>query len=287
MPVFEASEVDGAQVVDLPRGPGRPGGQKKTGGRKKGSKNRRTVEVEMFLRPALPAAKRRVKELLASKDEEIALKTATLLLGYVFGRPRERRELSGPDGSPIEQRTEIIEASQRVVAAMAGVANEAAPAEALGDEGLRGVQAINFLQAQREAAERAGQPVAPTPAPVEDRTVEASSQPEESTRESEVQGAPEPPLEGHTLSFIEGNLCIVDCPPDRDGLPPIYEVRTTGGSLVKRGPFDIALELVKRHSGGGLGRWLVQEPRPQIGPSRPDQAASRASVRPQVLRRRP
>ncbi len=63
MPGFEASEVDGAEVVDLPRGPGRPPGQKKVGGRRKGSKNKRTVEVEMFLRPALPAAKRRVNEM--------------------------------------------------------------------------------------------------------------------------------------------------------------------------------------------------------------------------------
>ena len=69
--------MDGAQVVDLPRGPGRPGGQKKAGGHLDldGALILRTLAA--FLRPALPAAKRRVKELLASKDEEIALKTDT------------------------------------------------------------------------------------------------------------------------------------------------------------------------------------------------------------------
>ncbi len=289
MPGFEASEADGAQVVDLPRGPGRPTGEKKTGGRKKGSKNRRTVEVEMFLRPALPAAKRRVKELLASKDEEIALKTATLLLGYVFGKPRERRELSGPDGGAIETRaTQILEASQRVSEAFTEVADTTDPGEVMTDESVGAVQAVNFLLAQREAAEHAQTPVrTSTPAVADDAAPEPSPQPEAPAPEPEAQGDPEAPPEGHTLSFVEGTLCIVGCPPCREGLPPIYEVRTVGGSMVRRANFDKALELVKRHSGGGLGRWLVQEPRPQIGPSRPDQAASRASVRPQVLRRRP
>ncbi len=81
--------------------------------------------------------------------------------------PELRAEIvSGPDDGPVEIRaTQIHEATERVVAAMGAAANEDAPAEAMGDEGLRGVQAINFLQAQRVAAERAGQPVAPPTVP--------------------------------------------------------------------------------------------------------------------------
>ena len=86
-------------VVDLSnRGPGRPPGQAKTGGRPKGAKNRRTKEVEAFLRPALPGAKKRLKALLTSDDEQTAMKAITLVLAYVYGRPVDRREVSGPDG---------------------------------------------------------------------------------------------------------------------------------------------------------------------------------------------
>jgi hypothetical protein len=87
------------------------------------------------------------------------------------------------------------------------------------------------------------------------------------------------------LSFIEGDLCIYNAGADRDGLPEIFEVRTVGGSMVRRANFDIALEVVKRHSGGSLGRWTVREPRPDSGVSRHDQHAMRQVVHPQVHRR--
>ncbi len=97
MPDFEAS---GATVVDLPRGPGRPKGLPKTGGRPKGARNRRTKEVEAVLRPLIPGAKKKIKALLGSEDEEIALKAVQMLFAYVFGKPVDRREISGPDGAP-------------------------------------------------------------------------------------------------------------------------------------------------------------------------------------------
>ncbi len=289
MPGFEAPETDSAQVVDLPRGPGRPTGEKKTGGRKKGSKNRRTVEVEMFLRPALPKAKARIKALLDSEDQELALKAASLVLGYVFGKPRERRELSGPDGGAIETRaTQILEASQRVSEAFTEVADTTDPGEVMTDESLGAVQAVNFLLAQREAAEHAQNSVrTSTPAVADDAAPEPSPQPEAPAPEPEAQGDPEAPPEGHTLSFVEGTLCIVGCPPCREGLPPIYEVRTVGGSMVRRANFDKALELVKRHSGADLGRWVLQEPRPEPGVSRHDQLAAPQPIRPAVHRHRP
>ena len=100
------SEVEplGATVVDLlKRGPGRPPGQKKSGGRRLGSRNKRTVAGEQVLKPLVPGAKRRIKALLQADDPEIALKCAQLVLSYVFGKPTERRELTGPDGKPLHE----------------------------------------------------------------------------------------------------------------------------------------------------------------------------------------
>ena len=286
MPGFEASEMDGAQVVDLPGGPGRPTGGEKTGGRRKGSKNRRTVEVEMFLRPALPAAKRRVKELLASKDEEIALKTATLLLGYVFGKPRERRELSGPDGSPIQQETQLIESAKRVAEVFTEVADTPAPAEVMTDESLGAVQAVNFVLAQKEAAERAQEPAhTSTPPTAEDRAPEPSESVRESTQESEPPaGNPEPPDIGHTLAFIESDLRITAHEGDRPGLPPVYQLHGHAGPM-RRGPFDVVLELARKQAGGDLGPWIMQEPQPSIAPARVDQRSLSVPL-PQVHRSR-
>ena len=82
-------------VVDLPVTRGF------RGGRKPGSKNRRTKEVEAFLRPALPGAKKRLKALLTSDDEVTAMKAITLILAYIYGRPVDRREISGPDGAEL------------------------------------------------------------------------------------------------------------------------------------------------------------------------------------------
>ncbi len=79
-----------ADVVMLPRGPGKPRGYAKTGGRQKGSKNRRTVEVEEAVNPLVPAAKRKLKALLGSGDEKVALAAAQLVLAYRWGRPIDR-----------------------------------------------------------------------------------------------------------------------------------------------------------------------------------------------------
>jgi hypothetical protein len=86
-------------------------------GRRPGSKNKRTVEVELALRPMLPRAKRKLAELLQSDDPETAYKALALTFGYIFGKPTERvsAEVSGPDGAPI--RTEELgytEAARRI-----------------------------------------------------------------------------------------------------------------------------------------------------------------------------
>jgi hypothetical protein len=80
-------------VVVLPRRAGRP----------LGSKNRRTVAIEALLQPAVRPAKRLVIALLKdeSADMELRVKAAQLVLSYIFGKPRERTELTGKDGAAL------------------------------------------------------------------------------------------------------------------------------------------------------------------------------------------
>ena len=69
-------------------------------GRPKGSLNRATKEVRAALRPTLPKAKRRLRELVESQDNEIAFKAVALIFAYSYGKPTERREVTGAEGGP-------------------------------------------------------------------------------------------------------------------------------------------------------------------------------------------
>ena len=110
----------------LARAPGRPRGYPKTGGRKRGSKNRRTKEVEEALRPLVPKAKRRLKALMDAGDEKVAYSACMGVLSYVFGKPIDRKEIGGPDGAPLIDQTRYdelcgtIEVARRVAFVMAG-----------------------------------------------------------------------------------------------------------------------------------------------------------------------
>jgi hypothetical protein len=75
----------------------------KTGGRQRGTRNRRSQEIEALLRPAVRPAKRLIVALLKDEkaDMELRVKAAALALSYIYGRPTERREVSGPDGRPL------------------------------------------------------------------------------------------------------------------------------------------------------------------------------------------
>ena len=98
-----------ADVLSLVRPPGRPKGHAKTGGRKSGSKNKRTLEVLEALRPLVPRAKRKLKALMDAEDEKVALSAVMGVLSYVFGKPIDRKEIGGPDGAPlIETRREEL-----------------------------------------------------------------------------------------------------------------------------------------------------------------------------------
>ncbi len=93
--------VVSADVIPLVRPPGRPRGHPKTGGRKPGSRNKRTMEVMEALRPLVPRAKRKLKALMDAQDERVALSAVLGVLSYVFGKPIDRKEIGGPDGAAL------------------------------------------------------------------------------------------------------------------------------------------------------------------------------------------
>ncbi len=108
----ESSEVGRtAQITPLvsniaARGPGALKGRPRPpgSGRKPGTKNRRSILGSEYLAAINPKAKRRLRQIIEGKDDELALKAATLVLAYSFGRPIEAREISGPNGAPIQTR---------------------------------------------------------------------------------------------------------------------------------------------------------------------------------------
>ena len=107
-----ASQAD--TVLPMARRPGRPPGLKKTGGRKKGVKNRITREIKEL---ALPYGKRaftRLAKLLKSDDEKISLAASREILDRAYGRPQIYNELTGPGGSPIETPADPLEVARRV-----------------------------------------------------------------------------------------------------------------------------------------------------------------------------
>jgi hypothetical protein len=86
----------------MPRVPG--------SGRVAGTKNRRTLEIEALLRPTVPGIKRRLREIIKDPnvEPELFLRAAQLVFAYVYGRPVERKEISGPDGAPVETRNTSV-----------------------------------------------------------------------------------------------------------------------------------------------------------------------------------
>ena len=140
-----------AEVIELPRKPGRP----------KGSRNRVKKQVAQVFDPV---ARRMTRKLEKRFDEELAKgsdcnldfcqKLYTTACSYAWGQPVKRNEISGPEGGPQVIEQHRFEAAQRVAEVFSSAAEQEDPAEAMTDEGLRGLQAISFLKAQKEAAQR-------------------------------------------------------------------------------------------------------------------------------------
>ena len=139
-------------------------------GRRPGSKNKRTVEVELALRPMLPRAKRKLAELLQSDDPETAYKALALTFGYIFGKPTERvsAEVSGPDGQPIQTQELGYDEAARRIAFLLVAGREKARAD-----GAPSLQVIEGDAAPRPVPPPAPQPPRPmlstyTPPPPDD-----------------------------------------------------------------------------------------------------------------------
>jgi hypothetical protein len=127
-------------------------------GRRPGSKNKRTVEVELALRPMLPRAKRKLAELLQSDDPETAYKALALTFGYIFGKPTERvsAEVSGPDGQPIQTQELGYDEAARRIAFLLVAGREKARAE--------GAPSLQVIEGDAEPRPVYHQPE-PAPAP--------------------------------------------------------------------------------------------------------------------------
>ena len=88
-------------MLPMARRPGRPPGLKKTGGRKKGVRNRVTRQIKDL---ALPYGKRafiRLAKLLKSDDDKIVLAASREILDRAYGRPKIFNVLTGPGGTPL------------------------------------------------------------------------------------------------------------------------------------------------------------------------------------------
>lgn len=81
---------------------GNPEAQPRPRGRPRGSKNTRTKLGNEFLRSLGPKAKKRLADMLAGDDADLAYKAATTVLEYTFGKPVQAKEISGPDGGPVQ-----------------------------------------------------------------------------------------------------------------------------------------------------------------------------------------
>jgi len=218
-------------------------------GRPKGSKNRRTLLGNEFLRSLTPRAKRRLRELLDEGDADLALRAATLVLNYTFGRPVEARELTGADGEAISVTgpADARELARRVAlmlqfgdpdpdrgdAAPAGAGRADAPAAATAPAFSDNAQAA----LQRAVARvNGGEPLTPgngaTPAS------------EALTGEDGVLddvAEPEPPPPGHRLTFgrFGNETTITNTGPIRPGLRDhVFELRRQHGGLVTSGAWE-------------------------------------------------
>ncbi len=108
-----ASEEPANSTVPAPRRAGRP----------KGSRNRSTIDGRLFYgkhaKKLIPKLiKRAIEEVEKSKGNlDFAERVGKLAAAYAWGRPVESKEISGPDGRPIQTEDLVpAEAHQRLAA---------------------------------------------------------------------------------------------------------------------------------------------------------------------------
>lgn len=81
--------------------PGRPKGTPKTGGRKRGTPNKATVQIKEWAREFVEDAEGRAKLLEQYRAGQLNPTILTLVMHYAHGKPKEQVELTGADGGAL------------------------------------------------------------------------------------------------------------------------------------------------------------------------------------------
>lgn len=227
----------------------------KKAGRPKGSRNKTTRAVKELIQEAHPeqmlirvmkgqkfmraadAGSKRRTEAYPTLAESIS--AAQILLRKV-APDIKATEISGPDGAPIQTQHEQIDAVAEKATKLIGTA----PDEAINDDdSLRSLQALNYVVAQKAAAE--GTLTPPTAPPVvviphvEVTPPEAPETPVEPSDPTDIEPGHEINVGAFTLRCVEG---------DRPGLPHRI-LAERGGALLHRLPHDVpgALAWLRQH----------------------------------------
>ncbi len=201
------------------RGPGRP----------KGSKNKRTKEVEALWDPIARRMGRKLEKRFNAEIEKgdncdlsFCLGFFKEASGYAWGQPTRRSEVSGPDRNPIQTEvTNAIASDNRELARrLALIFSRALP-----KAHLAASEAVtpNFCESLNGAQ------------PLQD-ALEADLRQADEPKEPR---SPPPPGQGESLWFGR-DLEIRNVGPVRDGLPPMYALHR-GGQEVMRSNWDACL----------------------------------------------
>jgi hypothetical protein len=89
------------------RPPGRPKGTPKTGGRKKGTPNKATVEAKAACSAIVDDPVYRSNLLERARAGLLPPGVETMLWHYAKGKPKETVQLQNPDGSPVQHTSTV------------------------------------------------------------------------------------------------------------------------------------------------------------------------------------
>lgn len=250
-----------SNVVDLRRGPGRP----------KGAPNKASGKVkELAQRHGKKAIRALYLLMTKSESETVRLKAAESLLDRAYGRPVTTTQLTGGDGGPIQSQAMVLDISARIADVFGTVAKTKAPTAALGDDEMKAVMAINFINASRDTA------IASRPAGGQTTEVHVTStspslglgsQDAQDTDASHNPATVEPEAiePGHEVNLAGFTIrCRTN---SRAGLPPLLEVLDTSGGFLRNAPSlpEGLAWLRKKFSGLALEEIEVRKtPRPSM-----------------------
>jgi hypothetical protein len=243
---------EGATIISIKKPPGRP----------KGSQNRATKEIrQIAAKHGRKAVRELYKLMVGSENEQTRLRAATELLDRGFGRPTQTTELTGKDGGPVATASLIADVSARVADVFGNVAGQEGAANALGDDEMKAVMSLNYLNAVRQsmpastAGDQAADPAVASPAPAPASLSVPQNTPQDESRapapiqvEDASPDAAQADLEalqpGHEINI---SWLTIRCrEPSRPGLPNQITVHGNNDALLVTMPsVERALSWVK------------------------------------------